>query len=392
MTTEIQPASESKIVEHHQQQLSTNKRVTQLVDNLELVEHAMKQIMKADVDYGEIPGTRGKKPSLYKPGAEILMRAFQLHHDLEILDQIEDWDVPFFRYKIKVILSDGAGAIIGTGIGEANSRESRYQRRFCPTCESGVWDNRRKQAEGKFTDRPAFTCKNRKCSWKGTDKPSDVPARFDFELVNTLIKMAGKRAKVEAVLTATAASHFFTQDVEDLEAESVATPATAPAQTSRGSQSPQNGSQGDTEDQKCPSCGSDVWDNRAGNKERRDNGDRAWPGFKCKNDECTATTGDGEVLGDGKAGEQWMVWSESFFDVAEPDEVIDGAGLDTDELTDVSEAIDAGDIAEGAVLAIARKVAKEAGVDPPTSLSAVADLPAGAQASIAQAVREKVGG
>jgi hypothetical protein len=36
-----------------------------------------------------------------------------------------------------------------------------------------------------------------------------------FSLVNTLLKMARKRALIDAILSATRASRIFTQDIED---------------------------------------------------------------------------------------------------------------------------------------------------------------------------------
>jgi hypothetical protein len=42
------------------------------------------------------------------------------------------------------------------------------------------------------------------------------------DVANTILKMAKKRAQVDAVITATAASDIFTQDIEDLPPEVVA--------------------------------------------------------------------------------------------------------------------------------------------------------------------------
>lgn len=186
-------------------------------------------------------------------------------------------------------------------------------------------------------------------------------------------------------------SGIYTED-EMGQAQNEPHSVNAPAQVGQGSQPPQNGSQADEEEHKCPVCGSDVYDNRAQNEKRRAEGNKAMPGFKCKNKECTGTTDDGEVLGDDKAGEPWAVWSESYFDKAiEPDEVIDGDGLDSDELAEVKGHIEAGAIAEGAVLSIARRIAKEKKQKQPTSLSEIGELSTGIRESIATAVAEKIG-
>jgi hypothetical protein len=69
------------------------------------------------------------------------------------------------------------------------------------------------------------------------------------DLANTILKMAKKRALIDAVLTATAASDIFTQDIEDLPPEYQAGEAPAPAQnkpappprqSASGTQNPNN--------------------------------------------------------------------------------------------------------------------------------------------------------
>ena len=188
---------------------STEAMVHQLGQNMDAIKQVMSEVMKEDIDYGVIPGTGRNKPTLLQPGSEILFRLFRYSFEIEILDTVEDWDAPLFRYQIKGVARDESGRIIAEGLGEANSRESRYERRYCPECESGVWDNRKDNRGGA-----PFVCKS-KCGWTAT-KPSEVPKEFDFSLVNTIMKMATKRAKVATALTGTGASHFFTQDVEDL--------------------------------------------------------------------------------------------------------------------------------------------------------------------------------
>ncbi len=366
MTTEIVSTTEVGLAP-----ASPVAHVKRLEEAMVAIQEAKDRLLTEGIDYGQIPGT--KKPSLYQPGSELLLKLFGYGFKYEVEESIEDWDTPFFRYQIKGIVIDGFGNTIAEGPGEANSKEPRYRRRECPQCESAVWDNRKSQSEGKFTDQPAFTCKA-KCGWAGASKPSEVPEIFDFSLVNTMMKMAVKRAKVGSTLTATGGSHFFTQDVEDLP-----TGVDAPASTSRGSQS----ETGPSQSLSCPVCESSVYDNRAdidsGKKSERH------PAFKCGNKECTGVTEDGEVATDGTSGEPWVTWHRHFFD-AKPD----GAGFDTDELKEVQGHIDTGAIGEGAVLSIARRVAKDASEDQPTSLEGIGELSADAQAKVAEAVAEKV--
>lgn len=351
--------------------------VNRLVQTIEALQTAYETVLKDGIDYGVIPGT--KKPSLFQPGAELLLRMFNLGFRYEVEKETEDWDTPFFRYRIKAQAIDLAtGEPVGEGSGEANSKESRYQRLACPECGSRVWDNRKRLAEGK--GRPGdqkFACRDKNdCGWAANEKPKNS---FDFELVNTLLKMAIKRAKVAVALNATSASHFFTQDAEDLaEAGVIDAEATVVSSTSSGSKAASNGFH-------CPACGSDVWDNRKGNEVRRERGDKNRPAFSCKNkDKCTGANSDGELVSEGKAGEPWITWHETFFD-PKPE-----AGDESDEMNEIRGHIATGAITGNQVLVIARRVAKEHEVAQPKSVDEIAGLSVDVQKAIAEAVAEKI--
>ena len=95
-------------------------------------------VMRDDVHFGKIPGT--DKPTLLKPGAELLCRTFGLYADYESMTQIEDFGSkdkePLFYYRYKCILRRiEDNAIVATGIGSCNSRESKYGYRWIPEHE-----------------------------------------------------------------------------------------------------------------------------------------------------------------------------------------------------------------------------------------------------------------
>lgn len=154
---------------------------TELTDNLTKLtqfQNVVRTQMCKDVDYGVIPGTH--KPSLYKPGAEKLLKMHGLSDRYEIVEKIEDWDKPLFRYLIKCTAIHAAtGTVISEGLGEANSMETKWRYR------------------------------------NGKDN-TEV-----YSVVNTILKMAKKRAMVDACLGACRLSAVFTQDVEDLKANGV---------------------------------------------------------------------------------------------------------------------------------------------------------------------------
>lgn len=162
-------------------------------DTRELIQ----QTLQEDRDYGTIPGT--KKPTLYKPGAERVNAAFGCAAQYRIMEKEVDHDrvnrytkrewewhpsirgkkvygpevvaesQGLYRYVLLCqLVHRESGVVIGEGVGSCSTMESKY-----------------------------------------IDRPRD--------LENTVLKMAKKRAYVDATLTTFGLSEQFTQDVEDME-------------------------------------------------------------------------------------------------------------------------------------------------------------------------------
>jgi F0F1-type ATP synthase membrane subunit b/b' len=148
--------------------------------------------------YGKIPGT--KSISLYKAGAEKLMATFRLAAKPEVEDLSRDGEV---HYRVTVNLQSAGGQFLGAGIGECSSREDKYAWRgmICQEEFDTTPENRRRIKFSNYQGRIEQKKQIR-------TNPSDV--------ANTILKMAKKRAQVDAVITVTAASDIFTQDIEDL--------------------------------------------------------------------------------------------------------------------------------------------------------------------------------
>jgi hypothetical protein len=121
--------------------------------------------MVENIDYGKIPGT--SKPTLLKAGAEKLCRLFSLRPSYELIDFVTDFDKPLFHYHYRCTLVR-QGEMVGQGDGSCNSKENKYEKQ-------------------KYKI---------------------------YDLTNTIVKMAQKRALVAAVLSSCGASEFFTQDLE----------------------------------------------------------------------------------------------------------------------------------------------------------------------------------
>lgn len=162
-----------------------------------------KKVMKSGKDYGVIPGT-GDKPTLLKPGAEKLCSLFGLYPIFEPVTIITDFDKGLFYFQYRCTLHRG-GQPIASGLGSCNSREKKYRYRNLTEKQASTEDKARavrvEEKSGKYGNYKVYVVENIE----------------PFDLVNTLDKMAQKRALIAATLIAANASEFFTQDVEDMD-------------------------------------------------------------------------------------------------------------------------------------------------------------------------------
>lgn len=163
----------------------TPEMLTQLKEQRRLLAEFVSSQLKRDSDYGVIPGT--KKASLFKPGAEKIRGLFGLNVPIECTSSQLDRDQNFamFTYKAKVLRGEN---LITECEASCNSQEQKYK-------ERRVW---RQRANGP-----------------GKEEIREVTPIFD--VLNTLQKMAQKRAFVGAIILAVGASDFFTQDIDDMD-------------------------------------------------------------------------------------------------------------------------------------------------------------------------------
>lgn len=183
-----------------------NNELMNLIDTVELdevsaslnkvasVQAVIQKTLKSGHDYDVIPGTQ--KPTLLKPGAEKILMMFGLTSEYEIVENIEDWKDGVFAYTVRCILSKG-GAKITEGLGSCNSKEEKYRYRWV---------------------RPGDVPMGIDHSTLKTNNYGKVRAENDeiYSQVNTILKMAKKRAQVDATLTVASLSEVFTQDMEDM--------------------------------------------------------------------------------------------------------------------------------------------------------------------------------
>lgn len=149
-----------------------------IIDNVSIqqVEGAMQKItqfqqviqrtLRQNHDFGVVPGTQ--KPTLLKPGAEKILMMMGLRSEFEIVDSTRDFEKGFFQYQVRCKLYRG-DMLITEGLGACNTRERKYLK------------------------------------------------QDPYTLDNTVLKMAKKRALVDATLLVASLSDVFTQDLEDMD-------------------------------------------------------------------------------------------------------------------------------------------------------------------------------
>lgn len=229
MTTELMTIEQDRFLPALSQQQALQRR--------DALVAFVREIMTPDVDYGTIPGA-GDKKVLFKPGAERLCSFFGLTPDFQVVKEIENWDAdePLFYYRYKCrLLRDGR--VVGDGEGSCNSRESKYRwrdaKRLCPSCgQPAIIKGKEEFGGGWLCFKKQGGCG---AKYPVGDQAIEgqqigrVPNPDMCDLVNTIQKMAQKRAFIGACLIAVNASEYFTQDLDDLPQ-----PAVAPVEASFG--------------------------------------------------------------------------------------------------------------------------------------------------------------
>ena len=194
--------------------------LSEVKEQVNLIQQIMKDVMKVDEHYGTIPGCN--KPSLYKAGAEKLTLTFKLAPFYTITK--EQMKNEHLEYNVICTLKTHAGNEIGQGVGSCTTMEGKYRfrggKRKCPKCDAEAI------IKGKAEYGGGWLCFAKKggCGQKFGDNDTSITeqtvGQIEYEnpadYYNTVLKVAKKRAYVDAMLTCTAASDIFTQDVEDM--------------------------------------------------------------------------------------------------------------------------------------------------------------------------------
>lgn len=181
---------------------------------VKVIQDTLQNVMKEGEHYGKIPGC-GDKPSLFKPGAEKIGTTFHLapSYDVKVIDLPQSHREYQIVCKLTHIIT---GSIVGEGVGACSTMETKFRFRVESVDTGEHIPGDYKDNKGAYRAKGFVAKKDNTTGqwmWCKTQRVEhDNPADY----YNTCLKMAKKRAHVDAILTATAASDIFTQDIEDM--------------------------------------------------------------------------------------------------------------------------------------------------------------------------------
>lgn len=161
--------------------LVTRQSLTAVKTRIGLLQEFFSNQLTRGLDYGWVPGS--DKPSLFQPGAQKLAQLFGLvaqkvptHKEID-----HEKNYAMFSYRADIFYGKEA-RLVAQCEGSCNSKEKKYATR-------AVYEKKTK----KFL------------------RTEDTPI---CDVMNTLQKMAQKRAYVGGILEATGGSYLFTQDID----------------------------------------------------------------------------------------------------------------------------------------------------------------------------------
>ena len=158
------------------QQSSGAMSLKQVADRVNIVHQLLERVLKKGTHYGTVPGC-GNRMVLLKPGADVLAMTFRLVPQFQVAKTELENGHREFDVTCSMYAADGS--LLGQGVGSCSTMEKKYRYR--------------KDEGGKKTENEDLA-----------------------DVYNTVLKMAKKRAHIDATLTVTGAGDLFTQDlIED---------------------------------------------------------------------------------------------------------------------------------------------------------------------------------
>lgn len=195
--------------------------VAVMKEQVQIIQQVLESVMKKGVHYDEIPGTgkwekiNGKwdyvpgKPVLLKAGVEKINMVCRIGSEPEIDREFDGFDTHF---HIRCRMFDiRTGNTLGYGVGEGSTSESKYawRKAVCDEeFEATLETRRRIHWQKKSSDDKD---KKEQPTFEAVKQVRQNPA----DIINTVLKMAVKRAEVDGCRKVTACSDVFDQDLDE---------------------------------------------------------------------------------------------------------------------------------------------------------------------------------
>lgn len=156
--------------------LLSEQAITTIKHNILLCEQLVREVLEKDIDWGTIPGVQ--QPFLWDSGAAKIMATFNCYPEYKVIDATIR--TPHIRYTItSQLINRSSHEVVATGIGAASTKEVKHRYRWVedPEKEGISRKGLKQRKDGKYR----------------------VPNPETEDLLNTICKMAAKRADVDAV-------------------------------------------------------------------------------------------------------------------------------------------------------------------------------------------------
>lgn len=161
----------------------------QVADRVNIVHQLLEKVLKKGTHFGVVPGC-GSRMVLLKPGADVLAMTFRLVPQFQITKT--DLENGHREFDVTCSMYAADGALLGQGVGSCSTMEKKYRYR--------------REGDKKIENE-------------------DIA-----DVYNTVLKMAKKRAHIDATLTVTGAGDLFTQDLIEDEDEPKKEPVKMPVE------------------------------------------------------------------------------------------------------------------------------------------------------------------
>ncbi len=162
----------------------TQQAIATITEQMNLAEDLVNRLLHPGIDYGVTPGTQG--PGLWDAGASKIIRAFRTYAEHKIIYHEESDDL--VSWTIEAQLVNFAGEIVGSGLGNASTRETKYKYRWVRK-EDALREGNTEEELAEFKTKTGYD---------GQSTLYRIHNPEFGELVHTLLVMASKRAEVDA--------------------------------------------------------------------------------------------------------------------------------------------------------------------------------------------------